>query len=189
MQRLNGLKTRCSRVQQWLHIHLVNAMPKPRIGLKHQLLKSRARASASSVLANALLIPVAFKPIDSQALEALNDWGDDVHFSWEEVPNWKAKEPWSFDVSIWCGPQLCGLCFANPNQSRLRTRIVRLEGKPDSRHPLKNRIAALAMFAVEQYARQVGSQWLEIQEPAPGAMKSTRSSGFNLMRLAALLSL
>ena len=137
-------------------------MPKPRIGLKHQLLKSRARASASSVLANALLIPVAFKPIDSQALEALNDWGDDVHFSWEEVPNWKAKEPWSFDVSIWCGPQLCGLCFANPNQSRLRTRIVRLEGKPDSRHPLKNRIAALAMFAVEQYARQVGSQWLEI---------------------------
>ena len=65
-----------------------------------------------------------------------------------------------------------------PNQSRLRTKIIRLEGKPDSRHPLKNRIAALAMFAVEQYARQVGSQWLEIQEPAPGAMKIYQELGF-----------
>ena len=157
---------------------LINAMPKPRTGLKHQLLKSRARASASSVLANALPSPVAFKPIDSLVLEVLNDWGDEVHFLWEEVPIWKAKEPWSFDVSIWCGQQLCGLCFANPNQSRLRTRIVRLEGKPDSQHPLKNRIAALAMIAVEQYARAVGSQWLEIQEPAPGALKVYHELGF-----------
>lgn len=153
-------------------------MPKPRTRLKHQLFKSNARAAACSILANALAEPVAFKPIDARTLEALNDWGDESHFSWEEIPLWQAREPWSFDVSIWYGPQLCGLCFANPNQSRLRTRVVRLEGKPDSQHPLKNRIAALAMIAVEQYARAVGSQWLEIQEPAPGALKVYQELGF-----------
>lgn len=158
-------------------------MPRPRNRLKHQLLKSQARAAACSILADTpKTLPgraVQLKPIDSRALEALNGWGDGVvHFSWEEIPIWKAKEPWSFDLSIWSGSELCGLCFANPNQSRLRTKIVRLEGKPDNWHPLKNRIAAIAMIAVEQYARKVGSQWLEIQEPAQGAIKVYQELGF-----------
>ena len=64
---------------------------------------------------------IVFRPIDGLALDAFNGWGDGAHFSWEEVPLWKAREPWSFDLSIWCGSELCGLCFANPNQSRLRS--------------------------------------------------------------------
>lgn len=159
-------------------------MPKHRTRLKHQLLKSQARAIAESILAGSQssrdgkLCKIRFEPIDSTALAALGNWGDNVHFSWEEIPAWKAREPWSFDLSIWFGTELCGLCFANPNQSRLRTKVVRLEGKPGSQHPLKNRIAALAMIAVEQYARLVGSQWLEIQEPAQGALPVYRELGF-----------
>lgn len=114
-------------------------MPKPRTRLKHQLFKSQARTAACSILANALPTQsgeaIVFRPIDALALDAFNGWGDGVHFSWEEVPLWKAREPWSFDLSIWCGSELCGLCFANPNQSRLRTKIIRLEGNPDIRHP------------------------------------------------------
>ena len=33
-------------------------------------------------------------------------------------------------------------------------------------------------MTVEQYARAVGSQWLEIQEPAPGALKVYQELGF-----------
>ncbi|MBW3507230.1 GNAT family N-acetyltransferase [Pseudomonas sp. NKUCC02_KPG] len=157
-------------------------MPKPRTRLKHQLFKSQARTAACSILANALPTQsgeaIVFRPIDALALDAFNGWGDGVHFSWEEVPLWKAREPWSFDLSIWCGSELCGLCFANPNQSRLRTKIIRLEGNPDIRHPLKNRVAAVAMLAVEHYAQKVGSRWLEIQEPAQEAMKVYQELGF-----------
>ena len=159
-------------------------MPKPRIRLKHQLLKSQARAIAHSILAESnvtkdgALCIVRFEPIDCEALAALVEWGDNVHFSWEKIQGWKAREPWSLDLSIWSGTELCGLCFANPNQSRLRTKIIRLEGKPDSHHPLKNRIAALTMIAVEQYARLIGSEWLEIQEPAQGALAVYRDLGF-----------
>ena len=34
------------------------------------------------------------------------------------------------------------------------------------------------MIAVEQYARLIGSEWLEIQEPAQGALAVYRDLGF-----------
>lgn len=34
------------------------------------------------------------------------------------------------------------------------------------------------MLAVEHYAQKVGSRWLEIQEPAQGAMKVYQELGF-----------
>jgi len=93
----------------------------------------------------------------------------------------------AFDLSIWYGNELCGLCFANPNQSRLRIKIIRLEGKPGKLHPLKSRIASLTMIAVDHYARIIGSQWIEIQEPAPGAISIYRDLGFEFDSLGRLV--
>lgn len=124
------------------------------------------------------LTNVRFETINADALAAYSFWGGDSFFSWDEVVRWKAKEPMSFDLSIWFGFELCGLCFANPNQSRLRVRIVRLEGKPDKNHPLKNRIATLALIAVSHYARIIGSRRIEIQEPIAGAIPLYREIGF-----------
>ncbi|MHC8325495.1 hypothetical protein [Pseudomonas sp. LB1P83] len=84
----------------------------------------------------------------------------------------------ALDLAIWFGPELCGLCFANPNNSRLRVRIVRLEGKPGRPRRLKNRIAPLALIAVEHYARIIGSTLIEIQEPAEGAVPIYQKLGF-----------
>lgn len=121
---------------------------------------------------------VRLETINAHALAAYQDWREDSHFSWDEVTGWKASEPMAFDLSIWYGNELCGLCFANPNQSRLRIKIIRLEGKPGKLHPLKSRIASLTMIAVDHYARIIGSQWIEIQEPAPGAISIYRDLGF-----------
>jgi hypothetical protein len=120
---------------------------------------------------------VRFEAIDTQALDACELW-DDPHFSWNEVVGWKAREPLALDIAIWFDEELCGLCFANPNNSRRRIRIVRLEGRPREVHPLKNRIAPLAILVIEQYAQMIGGRFIEVQEPLEGAISIYQQLGF-----------
>jgi hypothetical protein len=166
-------------------------MPKKRDSLRYQLYRSKALHLAKASTRQwyeALkqdesndvdLTKVRFEPINTEALIAYQEWAEASHFCWEEIAAWKAHEPLAFDLSIWFDVELCGLCFANPNQSRLRIKIIRLEGKPGKTHPLKSRIAALTMIAVDHYAQIIGSQWIEIQEPAPGAIPVYRNLGFD----------
>lgn len=83
-----------------------------------------------------------------------------------------------FDLAIWFDLELCGLCFANPNQSRQRLKIVRLEGSSDKCHPLKSLIASLTLAAVTHYAQIIGSKQIEIQEPMQGAIPTYQQLGF-----------
>ncbi|MEX3776065.1 hypothetical protein [Pseudomonas sp. MYb118] len=166
-------------------------MPRERAYLRYQLYKSQARKQAVSSVVQLLRVEtdsaavdlsnVRFEPIDMQALTAFDQW-EDPHFSWHEVIEWKAREPLALDLAIWFNSELCGLCFANPNNSRQRIRIVRLEGNPGSAHPLKGRIATLTMIVVEQYAQVIGAGLLEIQEPRAGAVSIYRQLGFEFDR-------
>lgn len=174
----------------WRTRNARNHMPRERTSLRYQLYRSQARKQAAIVTARLQLQPaqnestlidlskVRFEPINRQAVEASRLWKDQ-HFAWCEVVEWKAREPLSLDIAIWHEEQLCGLCFANPNASRKRIRIVRLEGRPREKHPLKNRIGALALIAIEQYAQFLGSNILEIQEPLKGAVSHYQKLGFD----------
>ncbi|AXI60378.1 hypothetical protein DLD99_07820 [Pseudomonas kribbensis] len=164
-------------------------MPRERTYLRYQLYRSQARKYAGSTFAKLQedleqkgivdvdYSRVRFEAIDALALSAYEQWLD-PYFSWQEVVRWKAREQMGFDLAIWFEHELCGLCFANPNQSRLRVKIVRLEGKPGNDHPLKSRIATFALTAVTHFARIVGSKQIEIQEPLPGVIPLYRQLGF-----------
>ncbi|MCU0072692.1 hypothetical protein N8H71_13895 [Pseudomonas koreensis] len=164
-------------------------MPRERNNLRYQLYKSQARKYAGITFAKLQedleqkgIVDVdhsrvRFEAIDTLALNAYEQWMD-PHFSWQEVVRWKAREPLGFDLAIWFDHELCGLCFANPNQSRLRVKIVRLEGRPGNDHPLKSRIATFALTAVTHFARIVGSKQIEIQEPVPAVIPLYRQLGF-----------
>jgi hypothetical protein len=123
------------------------------------------------------LSKVRFEAITVQALKVWEFWKD-PHFAWNEVIGWKASEPLALDLAIWFDEELCGLCFAIPNNSRQRIRIVRLEGRPGEDHPLKKRIAPLAILVVEQYAKIIGSRFIEVQEPLKGAISIYQQFGF-----------
>ncbi|MGG7554935.1 hypothetical protein [Pseudomonas sp. ES3] len=164
-------------------------MPRERTHLRYQLYRSRARKLAGINTAHLQheleragptvldLSRVRFEAISAQALNAFERW-DDPHFSWGEVVRWKAREPLALDLAIWFDEVLCGLCFANPNNSRQRIRIVRLEGCPGGVHALKNRIAPLAILVIEQYAQIIGSRFIEVQEPLEGAISIDQQLGF-----------
>lgn len=160
-------------------------MPRERSYLRYQLYRSQARKQASIATAQLQfpagldLSKVRFEPIDAIALSAFELW-ENPHFCWREVAAWKSREPLSLDIAIWLGDQLCGLCFVNPNKSRQRIRIVRLEGRPGAPHPLKKRIAILAMVAIDEFAQIIGSNCIEIQEPLQGAIPVYTKLGFKL---------
>lgn len=164
-------------------------MPKERTRLRYPVYKSNARRLAAALTAQlqnemnlagpqALdLTKVRFEAIDAQALEACQHW-EHPQFSWSEIHEWKAREPLALDIAIWFEEELCGLCFVNPNSSRRRIRIVRLEGRPKEAHPLKNRVAMLAIIVIDQYAQLLGSQLIEVQEPLKGAIPMYQQLGF-----------
>lgn len=186
--KVNRLDRNCD-TPPWRTRNARDHMPRERTYLRYQVYKSQARKQAGVTFAKLhkdLLQQgivdvdhsrVRFEAIDAQALSAYEEWFD-PHFSWQDVVRWKAKEPLSFDLAIWFDQELCGLCFANPNQSRLRVKIVRLEGKPDDDHPLKSRVATFALTAVTHFARIIGSTQIEIQEPLPGVISLYRQLGF-----------
>ena len=165
-------------------------MPRERTYLRYQVYRSEARKQigleivrlqtriGSTDAAAVDLSQIRFEPIDAHALRAFELW-EEPHFFWHEVIAWKAREPQSLDIAIWFEDQLCGLCFANPNNSRRRLRIVRLEGRPGGTHPLKNRIGMLALIVIERYAQFIGCHVLEIQEPLSGAIPVYQELGFN----------
>ncbi|MFU2328242.1 hypothetical protein [Pseudomonas sp. NFX98] len=164
-------------------------MPRERTHLRYQLYRSQARKLVGASIAQLPLeleradptardlSNVRFEPIDAQALNAFEQW-EDPHFSWNEVIGWKAREPLALDIAIWFGEELCGMCIANPNKSRHRIRIVRLEGRPGMFHPLKKRIAPLSLSVIEQYAQIIGSRIIEVQEPLAGAVSTYQRLGF-----------
>ncbi|ATN10689.1 N-acetyltransferase [Pseudomonas sp. FDAARGOS_380] len=156
--------------------------------LKYLVFQSQARKSAlasfSELWASSghqLLdaSKVRFDVIDGRAVDAFYLWGGDAQFPWEDVPAWKALDARGFDLSIWHDQQLCGLCYATPRNSKVTIKIVLLEGSSDSEHPLKGLIAALALGAIDSYARIIGCSRIEIQEPRPDVVPTYERLGFS----------
>lgn len=154
---------------------------------RYQILRSEARRAAQELaLGNHNLISrgidttqVLFEPITQIAIEASDLWGDEeTLYPWHEVHDWKQEDTRGFDVALWFGPELCGLCYASPRKSKLCIKIVILEAKPDRSHPLRGVVAALALTAIENYAVMIGCTEIEIQEPAMGAFSVYMNLGF-----------
>jgi hypothetical protein len=120
---------------------------------------------------------VRFEPIDRAAITAWEHWEGST-YPWEHVSGWKKSDAKGFDLAIWYNQTLCGLCYATPRQSRLTIKIILLEGKPGSGHPLKGLIAPLALMGVDLYAQMLGCREIEIQQPAANAVEYYQALGF-----------
>ncbi|MCO6057957.1 N-acetyltransferase [Pseudomonas sp. MOB-449] len=122
---------------------------------------------------------IRYEPITHDAISASLLWGEEATlYPWEDVPEWKVKDRKCFDLSLWYDMELCGMCYATPRASCITIKIVLLEGKPDRTHPLRGLVAPLSLLAIDNYARMLGCQEIEIQDPEPGAVEWYEELGF-----------
>ncbi|MDE1168016.1 MAG: N-acetyltransferase [Pseudomonas sp.] len=122
---------------------------------------------------------VRYDAIDAEAIAASHLWGAEVVlYPWENVRGWKRKDPRGLDVSLWYGKELCGLCYATPRKSSICIKVILLEGKPNKFHPLRGVVASLAIVSIDIYARMLGCEEIEIQEPSQGAAHWYLELGF-----------
>ncbi|MQG93640.1 N-acetyltransferase [Pseudomonas sp. MN1F] len=155
--------------------------------LRYQVFRSQARTlTCECVSQNGFLREgleadrVRMEPITSEAIATCLGWGEEASaFPWEEVCTWKASDLRGFDLSIWYGADLCGLCYASPRKSRLRIKVILLESNPDKSHPLKGEVASLALTAIDFYARMLGCREIEIQDPVTAARALYEALGFS----------
>jgi len=154
---------------------------------RYQILRSEARKAAQELAhSNENLkargvdtTQIRYESITQVEIEASELWGDEASlYPWHDVHDWKQDDRRGFDLSIWFGQELCGLCYATPRKSKICIKIVILEGKPDKSHPLRGAVAALALTAIENYALMIGCAEIEVQEPAAGAIPVYESLGF-----------
>lgn len=156
--------------------------------LKYQVFRGEAFKQALSILAEeqALLDPpdidvsrVRIEPITQEAAEESLNWGEEgALLEWGDVIRWKQKYPRGIDISLWFDQELCGLAYANARDSKLTIKIVLIEGKPDETHPLKGYVLGIALTAIDAYARMLRLQWIEVQDPAAGAVPWYLENGF-----------
>lgn len=156
--------------------------------IRYQAYRSQARKLAAELLCGQPDLlrdgvdpqQVRFEPITDEALEASHMWGEEAElYPWEDVSSWKATDRKGFDLSLWYGPELCGICYATPRQSSICIKIILLEGKPDRSHPLKGEVASLALLAIDYYARMIKCTEIEVQDPEPLAIPWYQELGFD----------
>jgi hypothetical protein len=153
--------------------------------LRDQILKSEARQQVNNAVAISLGLStlgidgslVRFTPIDSAAIDISHGWHGSF-YPWGDVPRWKRKDAKGLDLALWHAEQLCGLCYATPRRSRLRIKVVLLEGQPNTSHPLKGRVARLMLLAVGVYATMLGCEVIQIESPEPGVVSYYQRLGF-----------
>ena len=157
--------------------------------LRYQIFRSQARSLTYELLCrqpdflsgNVEAIQVRIEPITHEAVTACLGWSESgCSFPWEEIVDWKDNDPKGFDIAIWFASELCGLCYASPRKSRLCIKVILLQGNPSKSHPLRGEIAVLALTSIDFYARMLGCQEIEVQDPLEGAMSVYEALGFTL---------
>lgn len=155
--------------------------------LRYQVFRSQARALTCECIRQDGFLRegldahrVRMEPVTFEAIASYLRWGDEASvFPWEEVCTWKDSDLRGFDLSIWYGANLCGLCYASPRKSRLCIKVILLESNPDKSHPLKGEIASLALTAIDFYARMLGCREIEIQDPVTAVRPLYEALGFS----------
>jgi hypothetical protein len=117
--------------------------------------------------------------IDLTALRQADTWlgpSRRADWDWREVV--KRPKPNRFELALWHGEQLCGLAFGPAN-----TQVVcmeYLEGNPDAVHPLKRRVADIAIATLETHVRVSGAVEARLLGPKPALVSYYEAFGYRL---------
>lgn len=152
----------------------------------YSVLRDRALAATQArLVANGIVAEL--RPIDARALDAFAS-------HWQGCPDRRLRWPWPdmrarfhrdyparFELSAWSGNTLCCLALGRPSASSLHCGLHYLEGNPDPQHPLRGRVAALAITALQDYTVALGKREMRLVEPLPALVPYYQRFGFRLV--------
>lgn len=130
---------------------------------------------------------VKLTAINIEALSQNSEWHSagrippNGGWEWDSwVNHYRRKHHKRFEAAIWYGATLCGLCLGKASGKNIHVRLEILEGSPDSNHPLRGRIAYIALTATELYGYACGASQVRIIDPVDGAINSYKALGYEL---------
>ncbi len=130
---------------------------------------------------------VRLTPINEEALQQNSCWKNTNRippnggWDWETwVSYYRRKHHKRFEAAIWYQSVLCGLCLGKASGKNVHVRLEILEGSPDRKHPLRGRIAFIALTATELYGYACGASQVRIIDPVEGAINSYKALGYEL---------
>jgi len=149
---------------------------------------SKFRAEVYKLTPRVINMPgVKLTAINNEALVQNTKWRSSGRippnggWDWELwVGHYRRKHHKRFEAAIWFGTKLCGLCLGKASGKNVHVRLEILEGSPDLNHPLRGRIAFIALTATELYGYACGANQVRIIDPVVGAMNSYRALGYAL---------
>jgi hypothetical protein len=131
--------------------------------------------------------------IDSHALDAWRSTWIHAHplgyggWDWDGLVARVCTRPSAFQVAIWSGEELCGLAVGRvsrrrPSGRRHTVSVHYLEGSPDRGHPLRGRVAEVAIAAADAYGVILGARRVRLIDPLPGVFRTYERLGFSIAR-------
>lgn len=104
-------------------------------------------------------------------------------FRWDHAFRRLQGTPRRFDVSIWDGDRLCGMCCGRASKGPSHLNIHLLERFPVVDDHLRGFVAEIAIEAADNFAKIIGREFVRLRDPLPSAAaKVYIPMGFELDR-------
>lgn len=141
-------------------------------------------AAAAHAFASDPPIRVRVTGIDDAALRVFQtDWRGHHPsgyggFNWEQLwYRYCHHERRTFHCALWYGEVLCGMAVGTVPRTLAFLKMRYLEGRPGG-HPLRGKVAEIALLGANRYATALGVPEIRLEDPAPGLVPMYQSLGF-----------
>ncbi|MER2265640.1 hypothetical protein [Methylobacterium oxalidis] len=127
----------------------------------------------------ALLFGLRLTAIDDATLAAWELQWSESRFPWRRIVGQARPYIRRFEIAIWVGGDLLGLCVGRASRGPDNVTLHYVERRRGS-NGLKGSVAEIATDAAETYAVIIGRRQLKLKDPVEGAVPLYRALGFEL---------
>jgi hypothetical protein len=146
------------------------------------------RDSVYEEAANTLGGGVILRAVNLRTVQIANSWQDleaegyrphRSTWSWVNAYPVFHKQPARFEISVWAGTELCGLCFGKPSRAKTKLGLNLVEATPVRPNPLGKPVFPVISYAATLYAYAIGADELCILDPVEGLINYYMQNGFS----------
>ena len=150
---------------------------------KYESIREYARLITLELIPYAEKHAISLEGINHKAILKFKIWQHSpermVHWEWGiGAADYRKRYPKRFEMATWYHNTLCGLTLGRPTTGGSRMRLDFVERRPGI-NPLKGKIAAISLTAIEVYARLIDAHEVRIMNPDENLLDYYSSFGYS----------